>query len=76
VPQTCWAYVERADANAPHHTGVTKFDIRLLNESGEALVKFKNLYVRPLASLETGAPGAAHAPAKGQLISLSGGAGE
>jgi polyketide synthase PksN len=49
VPQTCYAYVERADAHAQSHAGVTKFNIRLLSESGDVLVRITNLYVRPLA---------------------------
>ncbi len=48
VTQTCWAYAERADS-APGRGGVAKFTIRLLSESGEVLVRFRNLYVRPLA---------------------------
>ncbi|MBV9493032.1 MAG: SDR family NAD(P)-dependent oxidoreductase [Acidobacteria bacterium] len=50
VPHTCYAYAERADTPAQNHAGVTKFNIRLLNESGETLVKLRNLYVRPLAA--------------------------
>jgi len=49
VPQTCYAYAEFADSHAQNHSGVMKFNIRLLNESGEVLIQFKNLYVRPLA---------------------------
>ncbi|HXH41886.1 MAG TPA: SDR family NAD(P)-dependent oxidoreductase [Thermoanaerobaculia bacterium] len=70
VPQTCYAYVERADAHAQNYGGVTKFNIRLLNESGETLIRFGNLYVRPLASHSFAA--AQPAP-QGRVISLSGG---
>jgi polyketide synthase PksN len=49
VPRTCYAYAERADAHAQNHAGVTKFNIRLLSESGDVLVRITNLYVRPLA---------------------------
>jgi polyketide synthase PksN len=48
LPHTCYAFVERAGAHGQNHAGVTKFNIRLLNESGEVLIKFANLYVRPL----------------------------
>jgi acyl transferase domain-containing protein len=49
VPATCYAYAECTDAQPQNLTGVMKFDIRLLNESGDVLIKFRNLYVRPLA---------------------------
>ncbi len=49
VSQTCYAYAERADTRAPSYAGVTKFNIRLLSENGDVLIKFTNLYVRPLA---------------------------
>jgi len=49
VPQTCYAYAECSDAHTQNRAGVTKFNIRLLSESGEVLIKFKNLYLRPLA---------------------------
>ena len=49
VPQTCYAYAERAGVHAQNRAGVTKFNIRILNESGDVLIKIKNLYVRPLA---------------------------
>jgi polyketide synthase PksL len=75
LPQTCYAYAERADVNMQNHAGVTKFHIRLLNESGETLVKFRNLYVRPLVEPVRSSHSAAAAPssAKGRLLSLSGG---
>jgi acyl transferase domain-containing protein/acyl carrier protein len=60
LPQTCYAYAERADAHAQNHAGVTKFNIRLLSESGDVLVRITNLYVRPLARpLDSGHPVAA-----------------
>jgi len=49
LPQTCYAYVECSDAHTQNRAGVSKFNIRLLSESGEVLIKFKNLYLRPLA---------------------------
>ena len=54
VPQTCYAYAEYADEQTRNHAGVRKFNIRLLNESGDVLMVFKNLYVRPLATPLTG----------------------
>ncbi|HYI08885.1 MAG TPA: SDR family NAD(P)-dependent oxidoreductase, partial [Thermoanaerobaculia bacterium] len=73
VPQTCYAYAERADAHVQNHAGVTKFNIHLLNESGEVLVKFKNLYVRPLAEpLANAVP--APSASRGRMRRLSGGA--
>ncbi|MEA2491931.1 MAG: polyketide synthase PksN, partial [Acidobacteriota bacterium] len=77
VAQSCWAYAERADAQTPSHGGVTKFNIRLLNERGEVLVKIKNLYVRPIArTLDQEDPVDAAEPAIGRLLSVSGGATE
>jgi acyl transferase domain-containing protein/NADP-dependent 3-hydroxy acid dehydrogenase YdfG len=49
VPHTCYAYAERSDETAPQNGGVTKFNVRILNESGDVLVRIRNLYVRPLA---------------------------
>ncbi|HKO58101.1 MAG TPA: SDR family NAD(P)-dependent oxidoreductase [Thermoanaerobaculia bacterium] len=48
VPHTCYAYAERSDGQEQNHAGVTKFNIRLLSESGDVLVRITNLYVRPL----------------------------
>ena len=78
LSQTCYAYAEWADPQAQNRAGVTKFNIRLLNPNGEVLVKFKNLYVRPLAKMhpkpQTDGHDAAAQPVKGRLLSLSGGA--
>ncbi|HEV3036480.1 MAG TPA: SDR family NAD(P)-dependent oxidoreductase [Candidatus Angelobacter sp.] len=52
VRQTCYAYAEFADSHEQNHTGVRKFNIRLLNESGDVLINFKNLFVRPFARPE------------------------
>jgi polyketide synthase PksL len=46
VPRSCYAYVERADAQQSHG-GVARFNIRILSESGDVLVRMNNLYVRP-----------------------------
>jgi hypothetical protein len=74
LSQTCYAYAEWADPQAQNRAGVTRFNIRLLNESGEVLVKFRNLYVRPLAKPQAAGHAAAAQPVKGRLLSLSGGA--
>jgi acyl transferase domain-containing protein len=77
VTQTCYAHAEYADARSRNHGSVTKFNIRLLNESGEVLVIFKNLYVRPFARPQTSSPSlAAPSAAKRRLLSLSGGPAE
>jgi polyketide synthase PksN len=47
LPRTCYAYVEFADSLPGNHAGVRNFNIRILNESGDLLIAFKNLYVRP-----------------------------
>jgi len=74
VPQTCYAYAEPAGPQGQNRSGVTKFNIRLLNDAGEVLIRFKNLYLRPLAQLTTSRPSAVAAGAapKGRLLSLSG----
>ena len=74
LPQTCYAYVERAGAPMQNHAGVTKFNIRLLNESGDVLLQFTNLYVRPLAQPPAKSPSIIEAEPAGQdrLLHLSG----
>jgi len=64
VPQTCYAYAERA--------GVTKFNIRILNESGDVLIKIKNLYVRPLAKPQTRSHALAEPGVREHLALVSG----
>jgi polyketide synthase PksL len=74
VPQTCYAYAEFA---GDHNGAVTKFNIKLLNESGEVLVKFRNLYVRPIARpRSSGHVTVPQSAGKRRLLSLSGGAAE
>ena len=53
VRQTCYAYAELADSSEQNRAGVRKFNIRLLNESGDVLIKFKNLFFRALAQAQT-----------------------
>jgi polyketide synthase PksL len=74
LPQTCYAYAEWADGRPLHAGGVMKFNIRLLSERGDTLIRINNLYVRPLARPVTHSPSlaAAGAGAKGQLLRLSG----
>jgi polyketide synthase PksL len=48
VRQTCYAYVEFAGPREQNHVDVRKFNIRLLNESGDVLINFRNLIVRAL----------------------------
>ncbi len=74
VAQTCYAYAERADVHVQNRGGVMKFNIRILNESGDVLIKIKNLYVRPLARpVPSGHPLVAAEPAaRGQMVHLSG----
>ena len=53
VRETCYAYAEFAEPGEQNHAGVRKFNVRLLNESGDVLIKFKNLCLRPLAKAQT-----------------------
>jgi hypothetical protein len=52
IPQVCYALAELAGSREQNYAGVRKFNIRLLNEGGEVLVTFKNLFVRALANAE------------------------
>jgi len=54
IRQTCYAYAEFADVGERSRSGVRKFNIQLMNESGDVLIRLKNLYVRPMAQLATG----------------------
>jgi polyketide synthase PksL len=44
--QTCYAYAEFADFHGPNPDGIRKFNIRLVNESGDVLVRFKHLFCK------------------------------
>jgi polyketide synthase PksL len=74
VPQTCYVYAERADALTKNHASVARFNIRLLNESGDVMIRFKTLYVRPLAAplAARHALAAAQPAARGRLVSPPG----
>src|SRR5262249_40906925 len=52
--QTCYAYAELADSRERNQADVRKFNIRLLNESGDVLINFKNLFFRPFIKAQTG----------------------
>ncbi len=70
VPQRCYAYAEFADSREQSNAGVRTFNIRLLSESGEVLIRFKNLLVRSLAEAERSprAPVAAWSAAENRAI--------
>ena len=74
APQTCYAYVECADSHTRNHAGVRKFNVRILNESGDVLIVLKNLYVRPLSRplLSNQSLVAAGSAANGRPLSLTG----
>ncbi|HEY0139907.1 MAG TPA: SDR family NAD(P)-dependent oxidoreductase [Thermoanaerobaculia bacterium] len=76
VTQTCYAYAEFSDARPQKKAGVMKFNVRLVNESGDVLIAFRNLYVRPVARPLTGSPAlaAVKEAATGRLLTTSGGA--
>ena len=54
VRQTCYAYAEFAESQERRHSGIRKFNIRLLNESGDVLINLKNLFVRALPAFQAG----------------------
>ena len=76
LPQTCYAYAEYADSQMQNQTSARKFNIRILNERGNVLIAFRNLYVRPLGRPLTSSQSivAAEWAANGQLPSLAWGA--
>jgi acyl transferase domain-containing protein len=51
IPHTCYAYVEFADAEKQVQADIKKFNIQLLNEGGDVMVKLKNFYVRALGKV-------------------------
>ncbi|HYK05692.1 MAG TPA: SDR family NAD(P)-dependent oxidoreductase [Thermoanaerobaculia bacterium] len=71
VAPTCYAYAERVDVSAQNRAGVMKFNIRILNESGDVLIRMNNLYVRPLPVPQVGSHTPAMQAAGGQLLRLS-----
>jgi acyl transferase domain-containing protein len=71
VPQTCYAYAERIDSERQQSAGIWRFNVQLLNESGDVLVRLTHLHVRPLGAAPATRPVAA-AEADGRLLSLAG----
>ena len=71
LSQTCYAYAEYADSQMRNHTGARKFNIRILNESGNLLIALRNLYVRPIGRPPTSSQSivAADWVANGRLLS-------
>jgi hypothetical protein len=59
VVSTCYAYAERVEVPGKDRAGVMKFNIRILSERGDVLVRMNNLCVRPLPAPQEGS----HAPA-------------
>ncbi len=52
LPHTCYAYAEYADlGDKCRHGGVKKFNINLLSENGDVLVRLKNFYVREFVTV-------------------------
>ncbi|MBO9699910.1 MAG: SDR family NAD(P)-dependent oxidoreductase [Sporocytophaga sp.] len=51
MSHVCYAYVENADNEKQAKAEVKKFNIQLLNEGGDLLVKLTNFYVRALGKL-------------------------
>ncbi|HYC88474.1 MAG TPA: SDR family NAD(P)-dependent oxidoreductase [Thermoanaerobaculia bacterium] len=71
MTRSCWALAELADSSGQQqkYAGVRKFNIRLLSESGEVLVRLQNLFVRALPKSETTRPSAAgRQPAERRVI--------
>lgn len=57
LPETCYAYAELATSEHSSRPDIKQFNIRLLSESGDVLVKLNNFYVRALLSPPTGRHG-------------------
>ncbi|HEY6184932.1 MAG TPA: type I polyketide synthase, partial [Terriglobales bacterium] len=53
IRHSCFAYAEFADSHEKSRSEVRKFNIRLLNESGDVLITLKNLFVRPIPMIQT-----------------------
>ena len=69
VTQICYALAEFAGSAEQNYAGFRKFNIRLLSESGELLVRLQNLFVKALVRPEgLLAPVAGWLPAERQAI--------
>jgi len=53
LTQECYAYVQTVDYEKNSASGIKKFNIQLLNERGELLMKLTNFYVRALEQVQT-----------------------
>lgn len=53
LTQTCYVYVQAADSDQNSAMGIKKFNISLLNERGELLMKLTNFYVRAIQEVKT-----------------------
>jgi len=57
ITHTCYAYVEPVDSEEHHQVDFKKFNIQLLNERGDVLVRMKDFYVRALTTVESSQQG-------------------
>jgi len=55
VPQTCYAYATLADTREQSRSSIRKFNIQILNESGDVVIDLKSLFVRVLDMTQTNA---------------------
>ncbi|WP_438426452.1 SDR family NAD(P)-dependent oxidoreductase [Aquimarina macrocephali] len=46
LPHTCYAYVEHVEEGVRSPASIKKFNIKIINEAGDVLVRIKNFYVR------------------------------
>lgn len=53
LPHTCYAYVEHVEEEARSQANIKKFNIKIINEAGDVLVKIKNFYVRAFYNTNT-----------------------
>ncbi|MES2824532.1 MAG: SDR family NAD(P)-dependent oxidoreductase [Pseudomonadota bacterium] len=53
ISEVCYAYVEFADPEQKMQADIKKFNIQILNEHGDVLVKLKNFYVRAFGKVKT-----------------------
>ncbi len=51
ISQTCYAYVQFADSEKQVQTDIKKFNVQILNEDGDILIKLKNFYARALRKI-------------------------
>jgi acyl transferase domain-containing protein len=46
IPRACYVYAEASESERSMLTGIKKFNIQLLNEEGDILIKLNNFYAR------------------------------